>query len=124
MGENHDRGKAFERRWAKMIGGRIQPGSGDGATVKLDVRGDSVLWSCKATKHQSFSLTKALLEEAVRATHGPGGHGARPGVAVELGDGTVIAVMPAEEMVQMMTEDEPFVVSDKAAARKARAGRG
>lgn len=123
MGENHDRGRRFEERWAKMIGGQVQRGSGNQPTVKLDVRGSSVLWSCKATKHQSFSLTKALLDEALQATRGPGGHGVRPGVAVELGDGTIFACMPAEEMIQMMAEDEPIVISDKAAARKARAGR-
>lgn len=106
MGEAQDRGARFERRFAEMVGGELVPGSGSGV-VKLDVRGGEVLWSCKATKHNSYSVTRHTLEEIRRATRGPGGVGKLGGLAVELGDGTVFAMFFAPEMLEFLSEAEP-----------------
>ena len=67
--ENKDSTKYFSERQeqyvAKILGGRVQPGSGNGKYSKSDVRAGDFLIECKTamTAKQAFSVKKDWLEK-------------------------------------------------------------
>src|SRR6187401_599879 len=82
-----DIGRLFEKLFAKSHNLKEQPGSGNGKFFKLDVVGKAFLYSLKATKNKSFSITKRDLDEVRDATKGPGGTGAIPALVTCLVQG-------------------------------------
>jgi hypothetical protein len=69
-------GRQFEKLFAKIHGMKEQPGSGNGKFFKLDIKGKGFLYSLKATKKKSFSITKSDLDEAIEAANKEGKTGA------------------------------------------------
>ncbi len=101
-----EKGLEFERDFAKRLGGTLQPGSGNQWFAKLDVKGKSFLWSLKQTSKESFSITRNVLHEAVRAVIGPGGRGdgTYPGLAVRIVDEDYI-IMRASDFYDLVSSD-------------------
>lgn len=114
------RGDAFEERFAAMIAGDVVPQSGGGRWAKMDVGGLRILWSLKATPSASFSVRREILDEVERAVRGPGGVGGEtlPGVAVELGDGTVVCLMEASDLLEFVRREPPSMPMSKGEARR------
>lgn len=103
---NYEQGHAFEVEFAKRLGAKLQPGSGNTPWAKLDLRGRSFLWSLKSTTKQSFRLTTDMLKEMIHAVHGPGGQGGNtmPGMAVRI-DGDDYIVMRASDFIALVQSD-------------------
>ena len=103
-------GRDWEPIFAKSIGADLVPGSG-AFFAKLDVRGATVLWSLKHTKHKSFSFKDDYMREAIEAIHGPGGVGGNviPGVAFKTADGEYIAFRK-DDAIHLMNE-KPGIAS-------------
>lgn len=57
------RGRDFEKKVAKLIGGTTTPASGALWGSKLDVKTHNYLISCKYTEKKSFSIKVSDLEE-------------------------------------------------------------
>ena len=107
-------GRKFESLFAKLFGGTEVPGSGNQPFRKMDIEGDSLLWSLKATKKESFRLNKKDLKEVYEAVRGPGGVGGSviPGLAICFVEGEepstkdeIFAVIPMNDLVALF-EDE------------------
>ena len=101
-----EEGRAYEERFAESIG--AVPVKGSGAFFsKLDVRGVSVLWSCKwAGRHKSFRVTEDHIQEAVSAIYGPGGIGGDsiPAMAIQT-ENEELAVIRMSDLIAMLTGD-------------------
>jgi hypothetical protein len=73
-----DAWKRQEKRLAQKTGGRRQPGSGSGWLHPNDVRTENMLWECKTTDAQSFTIKIAdwekLRSNALRSGRKPGMH--------------------------------------------------
>lgn len=65
-----DRGRAWEREVAELIGGRLQPGSGNRVEAQLDVSSGLLLIECKATDAASFSLSTKVWDAVREASTG------------------------------------------------------
>lgn len=52
-----------EKRLAKKLGGRVQPGSGSGSVNKADVISKSYLCECKTTSKRQYIITLDMLEK-------------------------------------------------------------
>jgi hypothetical protein len=115
-----DIGGEWERRFAKRIGGKLQPGSGNQWFAKLDVGSRSFLWSLKATSFQSFRLTKDVIYEAARAVIGPGGKGGDtiPGIALDI-DGEEVVVLRLSDFLHIVSEEVKIVEPNKAEQKRA-----
>jgi hypothetical protein len=106
-------GRLWETLFQKLYGGRKQPASGSTPYYKLDIEGDSLLWSLKATSNESFRITKSDLTEAYDAVKGPGGTGADiiPAMAICFVEGsepkpsdTQIAILFLDDFVRLLKE--------------------
>lgn len=109
-------GYEWEEKVSKDFDAPIQTGSGNRVYAPLDVAGRRFLISAKNTIHQSFSLSKKVFEEAVEKTVGTksaGGTDVIPIVAVRLGDGTEIAVLPMEDLIALMKAPPELIESSK-----------
>ena len=60
------RSRAQEKRGARLHGGRVQPGSGNGTTHKGDVRTERALIEYKRTDADSITIKLAWLEKVRR----------------------------------------------------------
>lgn len=69
-----EKGRAYERRFAKARGAEPVPQSGAGI-YKLDAGQRQLLWSLKWTGARSFRVDEEMLRELDRATSGAGGIG-------------------------------------------------
>lgn len=82
---SHRRAPKMEKELARRYGGRVTPGSGNGA-IKGDVRVRDVLRiEAKTTKHKSFSVTLDMVEKIENAALGAG---ELPCIVIEFHDGT------------------------------------
>ena len=63
MPNRHQRSQAQEKRTAKVHGGRVQPGSGNGWAKKGDVRTQAVLIENKRTDAKQITLRADVLEK-------------------------------------------------------------
>ena len=84
----------------------------------MDVGDGSILWSCKHTDHESFSLSKKLMREVQDAIKG----GSEiPGIAVSV-DGEVFVTLRAEDFLRIVQSDAAtYVTPSKATQKRARA---
>lgn len=112
-------GTRFEKFWAKIFGVEPTRGSGNQWFAKLDVGDGSILWSCKHTDSESFSMTKKLMREAEDAINGPGGVGGTtlPGIATSL-DGDVYVTLRAEDFLRIVQSDAVTYVTPSMGAQK------
>ena len=65
-----DRGRDWECEVAALVGGRLQPGSGNRVEAQLDVSGGLLLVECKHTDAASFSLTSKVWDAVREASSG------------------------------------------------------
>lgn len=109
-----EKGLEFEKEFAKRLGGKLQPGSGNQWFAKLDVSGKSFLWSLKYTSKESFLITRSILHEAVRAVIGPGGRGegTYPGLAVRIVDEDYI-IMRANDFYDLVASEVEILAPTK-----------
>lgn len=124
-------GRLFESLFVKIFGGKEVPGSGNQAFRKLDTeQGSFILWSLKATKKKSFSLTKADLDEAYEAVRGLGGVGSETiaGLAICFVEGDepkptdkIFAVIDMHDYVSQLKEKPEVFKASKADEKYARA---
>jgi len=123
-GESPQRhGRRFEEFWAKLFGVRPQKGSGNVWHAKMDVGDGSILWSCKHTDRESFSLSRQLMREAQEAITGPGGVGGQtmPGLATSI-DGEVFVTLRAEDFLRLISSPQArYIEPSKGEQKRARA---
>lgn len=113
-----DIGKKFEDWFAKKLGGKVTPGSGNKWFAKLDVGTSSFLWSLKATSKNSYRLTIETIKEAVFATEGPGGTGQVPGLALLIGEEEPLVVLRLSDFMHIVEEDVRIVAASKKRTRR------
>lgn len=115
-------GLDFEQEWAKRLGARLTPGSGNQWHTQGDVAGKGFIWSLKYTSKESFRLTRGMLHEIIRIVHGPGGRGgsAIPAMAVRLQEEDYVVLL-ASDFFKLMQEDIKFVPPTKADEKRERA---
>lgn len=117
-GKDQQAGIDYEKRMAKVIGARIQPGSGNQWFAKLDLSGRSVLWSLKHTGKDFFRITKAILSEAIHAAND---EGSIPGWMIDIA-GEDFVLMRGNDFRMLMEEETKIIAEDKGAAKRRRAG--
>ena len=110
----------FEELVADTFGGEIHPGSGAGRWIKMDANGASVVWSCKWTKHNSFSYNRHDMMAVDRAVRGPGGFGSDvlPGMAFGTGDGFWVCMMQPADMLEFVQRTPPRIDMKRGEARR------
>ena len=108
-GVSHRRAKRQERERAKKHGGRLVPGSGNGA-IKGDIAKDQGLFriEAKTTRRMSFSVTRKMIE-VLEESALP--HGEIPAVLIEFQavDGhkqRTLVVIPAEYLKPGLVEED------------------
>lgn len=116
-------GNDLEERVAKRLGGKRVPMSGGGSFWKLDVRGGSFIYSCKATEKRYLRVTTDMFREALRAARGMRGtgDGVRAGVIAEV-DGKAVVCIDLDDFAEILTGDiEPYIAPSKAYQRRMKA---
>jgi hypothetical protein len=116
-------GDDLEDRVQRRLGGERVKQSGGGRFWKLDVKGGTFIWSCKATEKSYLRVTTDMFREAMRAARGirGTGDGVRAGVITEV-DGKAIVSIDLEDFADIMTGDiEPYLAPSKARERRLRA---
>lgn len=125
MGQTaQERGRDFEREWAKRVGARQHKGSGNYYLQPLDASNRArYLWSCKHTDNEVIRITLDDIREVVRAVDGPGGLGGetQPVMALSI-NGEQFVLQRANEWLDEHTEDAKveFIKPDKQTERLAR----
>lgn len=87
-----DRGRQWEKDGAKLVGGRLVKGSGNSFHARGDVKnGGQIVWSFKHTIHNSFSVTRDIIEDARSMALGPMAADSSiiDVLAYKMGDGTM-----------------------------------
>lgn len=113
------RGRDFERRWAKQIGGQLSKGSGNYYLWRLDVRSRSrYLWSLKHTDKESFRLTLDDIREVEKVAIN---EGVAPVMAISI-RGREYVLQPAQDWIDEHKEsaEAKFIKPDKAEERIAK----
>jgi hypothetical protein len=118
VNDNYKKGLAFEQDFARRLGAKLQPGSGNQWHAKLDVKGRSFLWSLKSTVKGSFRLTTDMLAETIHAVDGPGGKGGNtlPGMAIRIADEDFV-VLRASDFIQIVQDEVKIAPADKRTAK-------
>lgn len=109
-------GYEWEEIVADKFGASIQTGSGNRVFAPLDVSGRRFLISAKNTIHQSFSLSKKVFDEAVEkvlGTKSAGGADTIPIVCIRFSDGTEIAALPMDDLIDMMKAPPELIETTK-----------
>lgn len=108
-------GRAWEPEFARSVGGVLVPRSGAGF-AKLDVRGNTLLWSLKwSGNNKSFRVTDDMMREAIAAIYGPGGIGgnAVPGIAFKT-EGFEYVAFRKDDALMLMVEENVGIVTSEA----------
>lgn len=119
MSSPQEQGREWEVTFSTMIGGTQVPGSGNQWHSKMDVKGNSILWSCKWTGNTGFLITNKVWQEVVDAVDGPGGTGAIPGLAIRTAEADVV-VLRVEDFLELLRQP-PIIAAVKADNRRATA---
>lgn len=108
-------GMDWERELARLVGGRIQPGSGNLIQARGDVSGDGLLWTAKHTIHLSSPVTKAAIEDARTMASGPSlaSMGAEVVFGYQLGDGTMRADLSLLQLIAWLREPPALIAATK-----------
>lgn len=107
-------GRRFERLWASIFGIEPQKGSGNTWLAKMDVADGSITWSCRATTHRSYSISKEDIREIDRGIR-QNGDESIPGMAIALDDGSeILVVLKADDFMRLLgTEQSRYIVPSK-----------
>ena len=100
--EAQQAGITWEKRLAEMLGGKLQPGSGNKFFARSDVAGKGILASAKAnpTTRRAWFQTRRELAEAVDYAAGTGDI---PLLALKDEDGEEFVVMRMADFVGVLT---------------------
>lgn len=103
----------FETLFAKKYKSKKVPGSGNQPFRKMDIEGNSLLWSLKATKNESFRITKKDLKEVYDAVKGSGGVGGTiiPGLAICFVEGD--EPKPSDKIMAIIDMDDLVAISEQ-----------
>lgn len=112
-GKEQQAGIDYEERMAKVIGARVQPGSGNQWYAKLDLSGRGMLWSLKHTGKDFFRLSRAIMLEGIKAAVD---EGCIPGWLVDIA-GRDYVIMLSEDFMMLMEEEHKVVKQSKSRAR-------
>lgn len=110
-----DLGREWESELARLVGGKVQKGSGNQVHIPLDVAGHTIIWSAKHTTHASFSISKRIIDEARMSVLGPAA-GALDRIDIigyKLGDGTMRADLDLMEMIAWIREPPQLIPASK-----------
>lgn len=112
-----DKGRSFEKEFAKAHSMREQPASGATPYYKLDVKNNKFLLSLKHTDKQSYILKKSDIQETINAVYGLGGIGGShiPAMCLSI-DGIEVTVLLTEDFIEIL-ENPDDTVFDKAKAK-------
>lgn len=125
MSTPQQRGIEWETRWMTLVGGRPTPGSGSQWYAKSDVRGKTILWSCKHTDFKTYPLGRDELQEVATQARGPGGTGGGrlPAMAIRIaGCGEEVVVMRVSDFLELMSSEQDLgLPADKVRTRLQRA---
>lgn len=111
-------GTRFERYWSSLFGVQPVKGSGNTWTCKLDVKDGSITWSCKWTSHESFRISKELMQEAIDGVH-QNGDDSIPGIAMAIDGGSeVIVAMRADDLLRLLSSDAAGYITPSKANQK------
>ncbi len=121
MSTAQDRGREFEKRWAKKVGANQQKGSGNYYLWRQDAENRGrYLWSCKHTDGKSYRLQLEDIDEVIDAVEGPGGSGNEtvPAMAISIA-GREFVLQRADDWISDHTEQpDSFIKPDKSAERR------
>lgn len=112
-----EEGFEFEKWFANLFDAKLQPGSGSQWFAKLDVDGNTILWSLKSTSKDTLTLSRAILREAIEHA---GRAGMMPGWAGQV-DGERLVVLRADDLARLFEEQATLRRQRKADARRDRA---
>lgn len=122
-------GSDAEERAAKVLGGRLVPGSGSTKFIKLDVHDKGkFIYSVKASESLAQTSLRAIAKlwrEAIRGARGFSGHGdgARPAMVFEV-DGELLALVRLDDHAELARgEAAPYIPPDAAQERRTRSRR-
>jgi hypothetical protein len=110
-----EEGRHWERRFAKLLGADLVPGSGSQWFAKLDVNDRTILWGLKWSK-DSFKITKGILREVIKHATKIGSSNSIPGWGFEIG-GEDFVLLRANDFVALF-EDGNYVIEPLASAQK------
>lgn len=124
MATSQERGREFEKQWAKRIGARPQKGSGNHWLWRLDAENRGrYLWSCKHTDKESIAVRLEDFREVEYAVEGPGGIGGdtQPIMALSI-NGEQFVLQRADDWIAEHTEEAQveFIKPDKHTERLAK----
>lgn len=118
-------GYEWEHELARLVGGRVQKGSGNLIIARGDVAGRAaLLWSAKFSTHLSSPVTKVAIEDAKTMASGP-----EVGIAhdvvfgYKLGDGTMRADLDLLQLIEWLREPPSIIPATKQDAIRATARR-
>lgn len=117
-GKEQQAGTDYEKKLAKLVGGRLQPGSGNMWFAKGDISTRAVKWWLKHTGKLSFTISKAILNEAIEAANKDG---SIPAWAFDIA-GEDFILMRGNDFRMLQEEEEKIIPVDKNAAKRRRAG--
>jgi|ERR1700722_9693552 len=96
------RGRDFEERIAKVLSGKLQPGSGNKFYAQSDVAADGLLISCKSEVNLTWSKIIRHLYEAIEMSYQTG---RVPVLALDGIDNEDIIVMRVSDLVKAFQEE-------------------
>lgn len=108
-------GYEWEQDLARLVGGRVQKGSGSQVHIPLDVAGHTIIWSAKHTIHNSFSVSKKIIDEARLSVQGPAAASLDriDILAYKMGDGTMRADLDLLQMLAWIREPPALIPASK-----------
>lgn len=113
-GKEQQAGIDYEKKLAALVGGRLTPGSGNQWFAKGDISTRVVKWWLKHTGKQSFTISKAILREAIVAANE---EGAIPAWAFDIA-GEDFILMRGNDFRMLQEEEEKIIPSNKSAAKR------
>src|SRR5690349_18612066 len=96
-------------------------GSGNQWHSKLDVKGQGIRWSLKATRRSGYTISNKDLMEMVEATEAPGGDGSIPMMAIRTCaefHPIDLVVMRKEDFAAIVTERKTLFTEDKTQSKR------
>lgn len=116
-----EKGRDFERRWARKVGAKAHKGSGNYYLWRLDASNKArYLWSCKHTDNKAIRITLDDIREVINAVEGPGGIGGntKPIMAISINEEEFV-LQRANDWLDEHTEGAKvqFIKPDKEAEK-------
>lgn len=116
MSTPQERGRAWEREVAELVGGKLQPGSGNRVEAQLDVSGGLLLIEAKYTDAASFSLSTKVWNAVREASTGSSSATyAQTMLAVRLGaSGHRLGIVDLDQLVSWIRQPPALLPATQA----------